>query len=66
MTIFIGGLRAEGLDTYPENVLEVHENFTSRVMESSAAKVEIVYGKPVRNRILKKYENHSYSSLESL
>lgn len=44
--------RSEGLTTYPTNVLNAHEEFTRRILESSAAKVEIVYGKAVQKRIL--------------
>ena len=45
---------SEGLATYPENVLHTHEDFTYRIMESSAAKVDIVYGKPMQNWILQR------------
>lgn len=47
-------MNSEGLDAYPENVLYTHENFTYGIMESSAAKVDIVYGKRVQNRILQR------------
>ena len=44
--------KSEGLQTYPEAVVNAHEDFTHLIMGSSAAKVEIVYGRHVQNRIL--------------
>jgi len=45
--------KSEGLIKYPAAVLKVHEEFTLRITGSSAAKAEIVYGRPVQNRVLK-------------
>jgi hypothetical protein len=45
--------KSEGLKTYPETVINTHEDFTHQIMGSSAAKVEIVYGRHVQKRILK-------------
>lgn len=45
--------KSEGLRTYPETVINTHEDFTRQIMGSSAAKVEIVYGRHVQKRILK-------------
>ena len=45
--------KSEGLKTYPETVINAHEDFTRQIMGSSAAKVEIVYGRHVQKRILK-------------
>lgn len=47
--------KSDGLDKYPSNVLEVHENFTYRLMEFSAAKAEVVYGKPCQKRLLGRF-----------
>ncbi|KAL8718671.1 MAG: hypothetical protein Q9225_004224 [Loekoesia sp. 1 TL-2023] len=44
--------KSQGLKTYPEAVLAAHEDRTRRIMASSAAKVEVVYGRVVQNRIL--------------
>lgn len=43
---------SKGLREYPAAVLKIHEDFTLRIMGSSAAKVEIAYGRPVQNRVL--------------
>ena len=45
--------RSEGLRTYPENVLHVYEEFTHRIIESSAAKVEVIYGEPRKSMYFK-------------
>lgn len=34
----------EDIENYPPQVLQVHEDFTKRIMAPSAAKVEIEYG----------------------
>ncbi|KAL8745041.1 MAG: hypothetical protein Q9190_002790 [Brigantiaea leucoxantha] len=47
---------SEGLKTYPQDVIRAHEDFTWYLMAFSAAKVEIVYGRVVQERILKKME----------
>jgi hypothetical protein len=43
----------EDINNYPSQVLHVHEDFSKRIMASSSAKVELVYGQKVRDRILK-------------
>ena len=43
---------SDGLITYPESIIMLHENFTRRIIGSSAAKVEIVYGDIIQSRIL--------------
>jgi hypothetical protein len=40
------------IEQYPQTVLDTHEEFTHQIMASSAAKVEIVYGRSVQKRIL--------------
>ncbi|KAF2664912.1 hypothetical protein BT63DRAFT_79303 [Microthyrium microscopicum] len=45
---------SDGLNNYPESVIQAHEDFTYQLMESSAAKVEIIYGRPVQKRIMKR------------
>lgn len=44
--------KSEGLETYPESVTMLHEELTPRIIASSAAIVEIVYGDIIRSRIL--------------
>lgn len=44
--------KSEGLENYPENVVECHEQFTQKIMESSHARVEVVYGRQVQARVL--------------
>jgi hypothetical protein len=44
--------KSNGLEMFPPAVLRVHEQFTDYIDASSTAKVEIVYGKTVRNHIL--------------
>lgn len=44
--------KSEGLENYPENVVEYYEQFTQKIMESSHAKVEVVYGRQVQARVL--------------
>lgn len=43
--------KSEGLQKYPDAVIEAHEEFTHQIMASSAAKVEVVYGGSVQRRI---------------
>ena len=45
---------SEGLKTYPEEVKECHEAYVQKVRESMEAKVEVVYGIPVKKRMLRK------------
>lgn len=45
-------VKSEGLDQYPQAVINAHEEFTYQIMASSAAKVEVVYGRTVQKRIL--------------
>lgn len=44
---------SEGLQKYPEDVIQCHEAFVQTVRESSEAKVEIVHGAKVRERIFR-------------
>lgn len=44
--------QSHGLKKYPEPVLAAHEDRTRRIMASSAAKVEVMYGRVVQKRIL--------------
>ena len=44
--------KSHGLKKYPEVVLAAHEDRTRHIMAFSAAKVEVVYGRVVQNRIL--------------
>jgi hypothetical protein len=50
--------QSRGLEEYPGLVLQTHENFTYRVMESSAAKVEIIYGKQMETRLIRDPNMH--------
>ena len=43
---------SEGIQDYPQEVVAVHEDFTRRIIESSSAKVEIIYGQVAQKRIL--------------
>ena len=45
-------IKSKGLEQYPQTVIDAHEEFTRQLMASSAAKVEIVYGRIVQRRIL--------------
>ena len=45
-------VKLEGFDQYPQAVINAHKEFTYQIMDSSAAKVEVVYGRAVQNRIL--------------
>jgi hypothetical protein len=49
--------KSNGLATYPEKVIEAHENFSFRIMESSAAKAEIVYGRPAQKRVFSRIKS---------
>ena len=44
--------KSEGLQNYPEDVKLCHETYIQKVRESMEAKVEVVYGTPVKNRML--------------
>jgi hypothetical protein len=44
--------KSEGLQVYPEPILHCHENFVQQIRESMQAKVEVIYGLHVKNKIL--------------
>ena len=44
--------KSEGLEVYPEEVIRCHEDFTQQICESMVAKVEVVYGDKIKDRIL--------------
>jgi len=44
--------KSEGLKDYPEDVTRCHEAYIQKVRESMEAKVEVVYGTPVKERML--------------
>jgi hypothetical protein len=46
--------KSEGLQNYPEDVKLCHEAYIQKVRESMEAKVEVVCGTPVKNRMLEK------------
>jgi hypothetical protein len=46
--------KSEGLQNYPEDVKRCHELYLQKVRESMEAKVEVVFGKPVKERMLQK------------
>jgi hypothetical protein len=46
--------KSEGLQMYPEDIVQCHEAFIQKVQESMEAKVEVVYGTPVKERMLQK------------
>ena len=46
--------KSEGLKDYPEDVTRCHEAYIQKVRESMEAKVEVVYGTPVKERMLQK------------
>jgi hypothetical protein len=43
---------SEGLRDYPHKVLQIHEELTRRISESSEAKVEVVYGRKAQRAIM--------------
>ena len=45
--------KSEGFQTFPENVGNIHEDFTRQLQDSSAAKVEVAYSSTVRTLILR-------------
>jgi hypothetical protein len=47
---------SEGYDTYPKVVIQSHERFTHRIGESIEAKVEVIYGAKVKDRIFKRQD----------
>jgi hypothetical protein len=47
---------SEGYDTYPKVVIQSHERFTHRIGESTEAKVEVIYGAKVKDRIFKRQD----------
>ena len=40
--------KSEGLQNYPKDVKRCHEAYLQKVRESMEAKVEVVYGRPVK------------------
>ena len=44
--------KSEGLQVYPESILHCHESFVQQIRESMQAKVEVIYGLHVKNKIL--------------
>ncbi|KAL9037621.1 MAG: hypothetical protein Q9180_003614 [Flavoplaca navasiana] len=50
--------KSEGLEQYPQAVISAHEEFTRQIMASSAAKVEVIYGRIVQRRILQTMSCH--------
>jgi hypothetical protein len=42
---------SEGLEEYPPKIIRQHEDFTMKILESSEAKVEVIYGAIVRDRL---------------
>lgn len=53
---------SEGLQDYPDEVIDCHERFTQSLRDSMRAKVEIVYGAVIQSRMLSK-GNHEYTAL---
>ena len=51
--------KSEGIQHYPQNVLDCHDEFTRRVTESSEAKVEVVYGTPVEQYLRRQFRGTS-------
>lgn len=47
---------SRGLEEFPEPVVNCHNDFTKAVMESSEAKVEIIWGKVVRDSLNEKFK----------
>ncbi|CRG92155.1 hypothetical protein PISL3812_09211 [Talaromyces islandicus] len=47
-----GDSKSEAIDKYDPRVLRVHEKFTSGIWESMKAKVELVYGYKVQQRLM--------------
>lgn len=47
----------ESLETLPEPVLDCHEDHTRDISESMSAKVELLHGRKVLNRILSTRDN---------
>jgi hypothetical protein len=43
----------DGLEVYPRSILKIHEDWVSEIRTHMAAKVEIIYGKKVRDRMLR-------------
>ncbi|KAF2219468.1 hypothetical protein BDZ85DRAFT_42447 [Elsinoe ampelina] len=44
-------MQSEGYRDYPAEITAMHERFTQSIMDSSEAKVEVVYGKKVQARL---------------
>ena len=43
---------SEGLEDYPHKVLQIHEELTRRISESSEAKFEVLYGRIAQQAIM--------------
>jgi hypothetical protein len=43
---------SEAIEEYHEKVLECHENFTDSIADSMKAKVEIIWGRKVQQRLI--------------
>jgi len=56
--------QSRGLEEYPTQIIDRHESFTRQILESSQAKVIIMYGKKVQERIMgdPNYQLTSYRS----
>ncbi len=50
---------SEGMQYYPQTVLDCHDEFTHQVTESSEAKVEVVYGAPVEDYLRKQFKEQA-------
>ena len=50
--------KSEGLQKYPQDIIQSHETFVQSVRESSEAKVEIVHGALVRERIFQQQSSN--------
>jgi hypothetical protein len=46
----------DGLEIYPQNILNCHETWLSKIRSNMAAEVEIIYCKKVRERMLQIYD----------
>lgn len=40
----------DGLQVYPQTIIDLHETWLSKIRSNMAAKVEVVYGKKVSER----------------
>ncbi|KAF1963756.1 hypothetical protein CC80DRAFT_12593, partial [Byssothecium circinans] len=46
----------DGLQIYPQTILDLHETWLSKIRSNMAAKVEVVYGNKVRDRMSQIYD----------